>query len=367
MWRVPKTCVLTRVGHKRVGVVLPHLPLLLAISLLAFNQGRAASQNILSLQHASLLGGAGSDRVAATAIISGNVVAVGGAFEQTLVLGTNTFSSAGEQDGFIAVLANGQVEWAIRIGGTGLDGVEALCVGSNGSIYAAGRFAGTITVGGTQLIATAGNEGFLAAFSRTGEFQWVRQLTGSGDEFFSAVVSNGTKVFVAGSFTQNATLVGQTFSVSVGQSLVIASFTSTGDLEWARRVSSTESIQPACVAATSGGDWVVGGRFTGNISFPLVAPVASSGNYDGFLAQYSSSGTYIPARRIILSGPGIDEITDAKGDADGRVIATGNFASGAALAGQSLPTGVTGGLIAVVEANGSSSAARVLNDRNNCS
>ncbi len=305
-----------------------------------------------------MLGGAGNDRVAATAIVSSNVIVVGGAFEQTLVLGTNTFQSAGQQDGFVVVLTDGQVEWAVRIGGSGLDGVEALCVGSNGSIYAAGRFADTITVGGTQLTATAGSDGFLAAFSRTGEFQWIRQLSGSGDEFFSAVVTNGTKVVVVGSFTQDATLAGQSFPVSGGQSLIVASFTSTGDLEWARRVSSTQSIQPACVALTSGGDLVVGGRFSGTITFPLVSPVASAGDYDGFVAQYPSSGTYV--RLTILNGPGFDEITDAKGMADGSVIVAGNFESGAALAGQLLPTGVAGGLLAVIDANGNSSVARVL-------
>ena len=348
--------------HKCAGGGLPRLPLLLVICLLASNQGRAASQNILSLQHASLLGGAGNDRVAATAFISSNVVAVGGAFEQSLVLGTNTLQSAGEQDGFVAVLADGQVEWAIRIGGTGLDSVDAVCVGTNGAIFAAGRFTGTLTVAGTQLNATAGSDGFLAAFSRTGEFQWIRQLGGTGDEFFSAMVSNGTNVFVAGSFTQNATLEGQPpFPVSGGQSLLLASFTSTGDFGWARRVSSDQSIQPACVALTSAGDLVVGGRFSGNASFPSGPPVASAGDYDGFLAQYSSSGTYL--RRTILSGQGFEEITDVKGLADGRVIATGNFQSGAKLAGQLLPTlpsGVSAGLLALVDTNGNSSVARVL-------
>ena len=128
-------------------------------------------------------GTAGPVQLAAVAFDgAGNTVVVG-SFEGTVTLGSFTLTSAGGTDGVVARLSPAGV-WlqAVRLGGTGNEGVMAVAVSATGMVWVAGVFKNSLVLGGVTLTggnSTSGsyNGMFLANFTAAGQWQHVAQAT----------------------------------------------------------------------------------------------------------------------------------------------------------------------------------------------
>lgn len=125
-------------------------------------------------------------------------------------------------------------------------------IDSEGDIYVLGHFSGDLTISGLPVLTHSGDvDIFFAKFDKTGTPQWARSITGSGKEDVGGlVIDPDDNIFVTGSFKSNPV----------------------------RFVEASENIY--------------------NVN-----------NYDGFLAQYNTSGTLIRADSI-LWGSGVERIKD---------------------------------------------------------
>ena len=104
----------------------------------------------------SMTGSSGDDRVQALAVNPDDRPVVGGWLGGSSQFGSTILSNiSGESDFFIAQLyANGQWDWAHKMGGTGNDTTHALHVISDGTYVAGGYFSGTINFSGVSRTAT---------------------------------------------------------------------------------------------------------------------------------------------------------------------------------------------------------------------
>lgn len=139
----------------------------------------------------------------------GNVY-VGGYFNTSIDFGTQTLTSQGRKDFFIAKFdPTGKPLWA-RSGGSQLDdGLLGLTVSRLGSVTAVGNFIGTIAMGNAQISsAGTGSDAFVFRLDPDGAAKGLSRAGGSGAAVDSAnaVASHARgHVFIAGDFSDVGT------------------------------------------------------------------------------------------------------------------------------------------------------------------
>jgi hypothetical protein len=105
---------------------------------------------------------------------SSDNIYIGGGFEESMTLGADTLVAQG-WDAFIAKLdENGNPIWTRRFGDVEMQHVHGLAIDTTDNVYAVGRFSGTVSFGGPELSAPAGNDAifFLLTMTPGGQHVW---------------------------------------------------------------------------------------------------------------------------------------------------------------------------------------------------
>jgi hypothetical protein len=248
-------------------------------------------------------------------------------------------ASAGSNDLFVArYQPDGRLQWAKRAGGVDSElggGVSAL---ADGSCLVTGRFQSTALFGlfetnQTTLVATGGQEAFVARYQADGSLAWATQLE-------STIVSRGVGIAAfadgssaaCGSYEGSTTFgpgePGQVVLTDAGDGEVfVARFDANGALDWARRTVSTGFKEPYAMAGFADGSCVVVGESDGGIVFgsgePEETTLDSPGIYTPFVARYLADGSLGWARTIV--GSEYHEPYGVAAHADGSSTVTGLF------------------------------------------
>lgn len=139
------------------------------------------------------------------------------------LFGTTTLTSVGESDVFVAKLTDsgntGEFTWAQRAGGTGEDVGTSLAI-KGASVYVGGAYTSAAATFGTNTLSSAGDfDVFVAKLTDSGSsgaFMWAQGAGGSGADYGDAVGVTGTSVYVAGSLKPPARFGGQTLATPAG-------------------------------------------------------------------------------------------------------------------------------------------------------
>ncbi|MBK8499386.1 MAG: hypothetical protein IPL52_11365 [Flavobacteriales bacterium] len=103
-----------------------------------------------------------------------------GSFHGTIDFGVAQLISVGKQDIFLAKYdANGNCIWAIREGGSEGDGATSLSIDPNGGIVLVGSYAGNASIAGSALTSQGSSDGFLARYDVDGTPLWVGSIGGA--------------------------------------------------------------------------------------------------------------------------------------------------------------------------------------------
>ena len=314
---------------------------------------------------------------------SGNVY-VTGIFFNTVNFGPgNSVTSSGNSDVYIANYTSaGSLIWVKSVGGTTADVVRGITVDGAGNVYITGQFTGTADFdpgAGTQnrsSSSTADNDIFIAKYDNAGNYQWVNALGSTGsDAGYSLAVDAAGNLLATGHFSGtvdfdpgagNTNLTGQAIPVITG---FVAQYTSGGSLNWAKAFGGPTATIGFSVDTDASNNVYLTGYFTTNADFDQGVAGgeitgASAGVPDGFVAKYSSAGTYGYAKPF--GGSQTDIGFSIVVDGPGNAFVTGYFANDAdfdpANAGGNL-TGGTGfnGFLAKYDANGTYVSARSIN------
>jgi hypothetical protein len=206
-------------------------------------------------------------------VAHGNRIAVGGfasngGTPSDLVTGANP---AVGNDIVIGVFkSDGTKLWAFQFGTAGAEECDAVAVDDNGDVYAAGSFSGAgLNFGGTSTALVGPN-------TSTRKFIWVAKFDGATGTAISAVSYNGTG----------------------GQAT------------------------PTGLVVDASGEVVLGGSFTGNVSFGGTA-LATAGLGDAFVAKLTTA--LAPSWAVRIGGIGSDVVNGVAVDSLGDVLAIGTF------------------------------------------
>jgi hypothetical protein len=288
-------------------------------------------------------GGPGVQMARHVAASNDGTLAITGNFQNDLDLGLDSgpLMSAGDLDIFVATYAQGgALRWARSFGGGGSDEGASVAIDGTGAVYVLATFMKTVDFGGGPLTSNGSTDIALVKLTPFGKLAWAVSFGGvEGDDGGKVAVSpdDGT-VYVGGSFAGSMSIGKQTLESAGGRDGFVASFTSSGDLRWAKALGGTSDDAGGPVAVDDAGDVYVGGYFNGHAAIDPAMPFDSQGAGDIFIAKLSSSGKLLWAKAI--GSKGSDVAVDLAAG-KGRVAVTGTL--GGSLTIDGAPVAANGG------------------------
>lgn len=204
--------------------------------------------------------------------------------------------------------------WLRQIGSTGVEEVNDV----RGSVapLLAGSFTGTMSIGTTTHTSRGGKDGFFVRYLHDGVPEIRRSFGGTGEDIakFIGAATSGSKMWVAGTYTQTTVFQDVTGSLiykpSAGQEDIFLAQYDGGNFLKLLSIGGPGSEDIYGMAVNSVGGAVVIGTFTGTITVGSSSTVknvtlSSAGGKDIFYASYDSYGDLVFAKR--LGGP-LDDI-----------------------------------------------------------
>jgi hypothetical protein len=228
--------------------------------------------------------------------------------------------------GFLVKYAggNGACLWMRVWPTTGFYGITAVHALPGGDLAVAGRFSGTVDLGGGQMIADANDNPsvFVARLDARGHARWARVLgdptPGSknviraDDMTFDAAGS----LYVTGTFERHADLSGQVVDVPAGATYLVA-FDGVGQVRW-RYVDRGGAIGPVSVHTDAGrlaiyGRVVAPFRFAGEdfgITDPelIVLDFSAADGHQRWAQTFTYTGSIFPGNVVVDGGDHVNII-----------------------------------------------------------
>jgi hypothetical protein len=284
-------------------------------------------------------GGSGNDAAISVALDPSGSLVVGGRFSGVASLGGSSLASAGGLDSYVAKYTSaGSHVWSRRYGGSLNDTIYGVATDTAGNAVVTGYFSGSVNFGaGTCTVPfQTDQDAFLLKLSSSGIPVWVNCFANTAAEIGQGVATDpSNNVLLAGWFNGRIDLGGGYLqSTGVSQDVFVAKFTSSGTHVWSRSAGSDENDVAYDVASDSSGNVLVAGVFEGAVSFGGSTLSSYGGSADGFVVQYSSSGSHRWSRAI--GGPDDDVASALSVDAARRVVAVGSFRESMSLGGVQL-------------------------------
>ncbi len=166
-----------------------------------------------NLQWGRQLGGTGNEIGNAIGVDGSGNVHVTGKFTGTVDFdpgaGSTAYTADGFSDAYLTRLdASGNLVWAVKVGGSGLDEGKALTLDASGAIVWTGGFQDTVDfeIGGgvTNLFNAVGTDIFVAKFNPNASLGWAKNMGGDGTDWGYAVALDASEnVLLTGQFTND--------------------------------------------------------------------------------------------------------------------------------------------------------------------
>ncbi|MBS1637054.1 MAG: SBBP repeat-containing protein [Bacteroidetes bacterium] len=287
-------------------------------------------------------GASGNDYANAIAEDGSGNVFVGGYFvSSTLTLASSTLTNAGSNDAYLAKLdGSGNPLWGLRIGGTGSDVLQTICTDPSGNAYVAGYFANTVVIGTNTLTSSGGSDIFVAKIDGTGAVIWARKYGGTSTDVVNSICMDASgNLFIAGYFTSSSLALGTSTLATAGSNDgFVAKLNSSGVAQWGSRVGSTGSdvILDVSVSPSAAGYIAVCGYFTSTSLAIGTTTLTNGGGEDGFCTNFNASGSPIWSSQ--QAGAGNERAVSIGNTSDGDVYWCAYFGSNSVTVGTSTLT-----------------------------
>jgi hypothetical protein len=219
--------------------------------------------------------------------------------------------------------------WAMRAGGPQDDQGKAITTDMSGNLFIAGFFNSTAAFGTTNLNSSGARDAFVAKVDRSGNFIWVRQVTGDGDdEAYGAGTDQNGNVYVGGNFpSASAGFGGTTLSTRGGDDIFLAKYDGTGNFLWVRQAGGIAHDTVVELSMDSAANCYLAGYFRATATFGSsnITVNGSTTYADAYFAKYDKDGNFQWVRGF--GGSGHDVTYRTVVDDSGNNFVTGYFNS----------------------------------------
>jgi len=168
-------------------------------------------------------GGASDGLVSGMATDHRGNLFIGGMFKATAQFGKLSYTSAGDNDFYVAKLnASGRPDWAVHAGGPSIDYGLGLAVDENGDVLLTGETAGNVTVAGKKLRQIGKRDLYAAKFSSDGKLLWTWQAGGKLNSLSYAAGCGPNQLnVIGGAFSGDIKVDGKTFTSQGGNDIIV--------------------------------------------------------------------------------------------------------------------------------------------------
>lgn len=242
-------------------------------------------------------GGSNSDRALSVKVDAAGNAYITGYFFGTANFGSQTITSAGQQDVFVAKYdPSGNCLWAVRAGGAGSDIGNGVAVDGSGNVVITGEFAGTSTFGSTSLTSMNGSvDVFTAKLNSSGTFQWAKKGSAwQTDRGLDVDCDGAGNVYVTGQFSDTITF-DQVHLNTMLNAVFLIKYDASGNEQWFRKIGGGAMNIANSVFVDAANGIYITGDFQGTITFFGNVNSSLSATYANciFLARYDVQGNVV--------------------------------------------------------------------------
>jgi hypothetical protein len=234
---------------------------------------------------------------------SENVFLTGFTYSNSGIASSGTYqtTNGGNNDAFLVKFnSSGTKQWATYFGGNYYDIGYALATDISGNVYLNGytsSSSGVATSGAYQTSNGGSYDAFLAKFNSSGSLQWATYYGGSSDEYGYSVSTDATgNVFIAGN-TQSLSGIASSgayqTSLSGSSDGYLAKFSSDGTFQWATYFGGSNSDNAFGTTTDPSGNVYLAG-YTGSTSGITTSgafQTLNAGGSDAYLAKFNNEGS----------------------------------------------------------------------------
>jgi hypothetical protein len=202
--------------------------------------------------------------------------------------GTSLTGVLADNDSFAARIdENGDVMWAMLLGGNGAQEVTSVAMDDAGNALIAGVFEGTVNFGGAMLQSMGGLDGYLIKVDPTKKVLWAKAFGGAAEQRVEAVSVDGAgNILIAGTFENGVTLGDKVFTSNGGRDAFVAKLNpGTGDTFWAKALGSINDQSATTITGDMSGNTFVSGRYSGEIDLGDGVGLLQADQGDAFVAK----------------------------------------------------------------------------------
>ncbi len=225
---------------------------------------------------------------------------------------------------FFATLQVQSQHWIQKAGGSTIDEGYATCVDNQGNTYTTGYFTGNATFGNIILTSQGATDIFIAKTNNQGDYTWAVSAGGTGsDRGLNISIDNQGNPHITGYFSGTATFGNQQIVSAGNQDVFIAKYSTSGNFNWVKSAGGTSPEIGSGITIDNSGNVIATGEFAGTASFGTTSLTASSGVTNTFITKLDSTGTFQWTKHGSgsLGSRGID----VSSDNTGNIYATGQF------------------------------------------
>ncbi|MCI8655334.1 MAG: hypothetical protein HFJ48_05650, partial [Clostridia bacterium] len=200
----------------------------------------------------------------------------------------------------------GELMWYTQFEVTTGDGNVSSIVGTkDGGIVIAGYWHSDLPLdNGVQLTSNGYSDGLIIKYTRDGEIEWYKQIAGEKDDYLKSIIetSDGGYV-VVGCFKSSSIDLGNgivlnNYNTDVFADGMIIKYGVDGEVEWGKAIGGEYDDKINCVIETKDGGYVIGGKFTRQITLSDGSVLVNDIYEDAFILKYNKSGEEEWAKQI---------------------------------------------------------------------
>ncbi|MFM7054195.1 MAG: T9SS type A sorting domain-containing protein [Bacteroidota bacterium] len=197
------------------------------------------------------------------------------------------------------ISAEGQnVSWAIGAGNTGSDQGYDISNDSNGNLYVTGWFSGSAQFGSQTLVSAGLQDIFLASYDSSGQLNWVQRAGSAANDVSAGIATNANgDTYITGWFKDTCDFGGGIVISHGSYDMFVAKYDVSGTLQWVQSGGGTLDDYGNRVAISNNGGVTVAGSFK-NIFDASGMQMTSKGNRDALISHYDSNGQLLWMRGI---------------------------------------------------------------------
>ncbi|HSI91138.1 MAG TPA: hypothetical protein VK927_08475, partial [Adhaeribacter sp.] len=163
----------------------------------------------------------------------------------------------------------------------------------NNFLVASGQFHQSITLGNQTFTSSDSLNAYLAAYDFSGNILWARQIVNRSAILNQVTVDANQHIIVSGVFTDSLLIGNLLFKSTTpnAQGVFVAKFNAGGTLLWAQSSAINPGLQvlQTSVSTDAAGNIILGGTFSGNITFGTTS-YSAPGYNRAFAVKYDPAG-----------------------------------------------------------------------------